>query len=112
MAFEKNILKSLIFTGLLLLTGTQVSAQVVYSCDFENAAENGRWTLNKIANSASLTSWKNIWHIGAPGACASGAGLYIYDQTESDTANLASPSNTTDFIHIDRCVAQHLHDNT
>ena len=98
MAFEKNILKSLIFTGLLLLAGTHVSAQVVYSCDFENAAENGRWTLNKIANSASLTSWKNIWHIGAPGACASGAGLYIYDQTESDTANLASPSNTTDFI--------------
>ena len=91
-------IKTLILTGILPLTGIHMSAQVVYSCDFENAAENGRWTLNKIAGSATLTSWKNIWRLGSEGGCASPTGLYIYDHTEGDTVNLATSSNTTDFI--------------
>ena len=89
-------IKTLILTGILLLTGIHMSAQVVYSCDFENAAENGRWTLNKIANSANLNSWKNIWRIGTPGSYASSTGIYIC--THTDTANVSALSNTTDFI--------------
>lgn len=82
---------------MLLTYAAPAAAQVIYSCDFENATENANWTLNKIATNANLASWKNIWRMGAPGNCANGAkGLYIC--THNDTANVGASSNTTDFI--------------
>ena len=81
----------------MLLAGTNVSAQVLYSCDFENPTENANWTLNAISSQKNLSDWKNIWRIGAPGNCAQGdAGLYIC--THTDTSNIAITSMTTDFI--------------
>lgn len=79
-----------------LLTGTNVSAQVVYSCDFENATENANWVLNKTANSRPVTGYANRWNIGLPGNCAGGfAGLYISSRADT-TANIAAVVSTTE----------------
>ena len=73
----------------MLLTGTHLSAQVLYSCDFENATENGFWNLNKTSTSRPLSGYNNLWHIGPAGNCANGtAGLYIASK-EDTTKNVA-----------------------
>jgi len=75
----------------MLLAGTNVSAQVLYSCDFENPTENAAWTINKTSNARPLSGFKNIWYIGAAGNCANGTnGLYIAAKTDTAT-NAAVP---------------------
>ena len=83
----------------MLLAGTNVSAQVLYSCDFENPAENANWTLNKTSNARPLSGYNNIWFIGPEGNCAGGtAGLYIAPQADS-TQNVAVPvTGPVDFV--------------
>ena len=74
MLLKRNIW-AVLLAGMLLV-GTNVSAQVLYSCDFENAAENSNWVLNKTANSYPITNYTNLWYIGPEGNCAAGtAGL-------------------------------------
>ncbi len=82
----------------VLLCGTKVSAQVLYSCDFEDAAENALWVINKTSNARPLANYKNIWHIGTAGNCADGLlGLHICPQGDT-TLNSSISSTTTDFI--------------
>ena len=83
----------------MLLAGTNVSAQVLYSCDFESAAENSNWVLNKTANSYPITNYTNLWYIGPEGNCAAGtAGLYIANKADT-TKNAAAPvTGPLDFI--------------
>ena len=77
---------------------TTVEAQVLYSCDFENATENSNWTLNKTSNSRPLANYKNIWHLGTAGNCADGTlGLHICPQTDT-TVNAAIVSASTDYV--------------
>ena len=88
MLFKRNIWAAML-AG-MLLAGTNVSAQVIYSCDFENATENANWTLNRTANSMPIAKYKNSWYIGLPGNCAGGAnGLYIASRADT-TANIAA----------------------
>ena len=117
MTIGRKIVGAILLLMGLNLAVTNVSAQVVYSCDFEDATENAKWTLNKISNQASLSDWKNIWRIGQPGNCASGnAGLYICPNDGSgDTMNVAVPITSTtlnDFIVAYRDSIQGLTPNT
>ena len=101
MTIGKKISSAILLLIGLNLAGTHVSAQIIYSCDFEDATENKQWTVNKIGNSANLSSWKNIWGIGEPGNCASDSGLYIHpNQIPVDLSNTAIPiaSTQNDFI--------------
>lgn len=94
MLFKRNIWAAML--AVMLLAGTNVSAQVIYSCDFENAAENANWTLNRTANSRPIANYKNNWYIGLPGNCAGGAnGLYIASRSDT-TANKAAVVATTE----------------
>ena len=77
------------FFALFLLAGTNVSAQVVYSCDFEDASENANWTINKVSTSRPISGFSNIWTIGTGANCGGGsAGLYICPKTDT-TVNRA-----------------------
>ncbi|MBQ7671734.1 MAG: fibronectin type III domain-containing protein [Paludibacteraceae bacterium] len=89
MLFKRNIWAAML-AG-MLLAGTNVSAQVLYSCDFENPTENAAWTINKTSNARPLSGFNNIWYIGAAGNCATGTnGLYIAAKTDTAT-NAAVP---------------------
>lgn len=46
-----------------------------YSCDFEDAAENANWVLNKPKNEAY--SWVNLWTIGSATASLGRQSMYI-----------------------------------
>ena len=70
-----------IFTLLAWAIGAQ--AQMVYSCDFENATDRAAWILNsKPVNRPNLTL-ENNWYFGAPGqfGTAGQYGLYICSDT-------------------------------
>lgn len=101
MTIGRKIVGAILLLMGLNLAVTNVSAQVVYTCDFEDATENAKWTLNKIGNSANLRNWKNIWRIGQPGNCVSEAGLYIRPNGGvGDTLNMAVSisSSLNDYI--------------
>ena len=60
----------------LLATGTMVAQKPhAYYCDFEDAAENANWTLNKPKNEAY--QWVNLWEIGSAVYSLGGHSMYI-----------------------------------
>ena len=71
-----------ILTVLIALV-CSLTAQAVrqYSCDFENAADRARWTLNPTANQSTYDKLSNKWYIGEPGNNdpTGSYGLYISD---------------------------------
>ena len=71
---------------------------MLYSCDFESAAENANWVINKTSAARPITGYKNIWNIGTAGCSAAGSlGLYICPQTDT-TKYEAIASTTTDYV--------------
>ena len=57
------MMKKILYIGLMMLTSVMLSAQThAYYCDFEDAAENAKWTLNKPKNEGY--TWVNQWMIG------------------------------------------------
>ena len=97
MLFKRNIWAAVL--AVMLLAGTNVSAQVLYSCDFENPTENAAWTINKTSNSRPLTGFNNIWYIGPAGNCAVGsAGLYIAAKTDTATNAAVPVTGPIDYI--------------
>lgn len=71
---------------------TSLSASVIYSCNFENASDNDRWTLNPAANQVIESQLVNKWYIGLPGNHSHDGqnGLFISD----DGGNTAHYSNS------------------
>lgn len=64
-----------------LIFAAPIQAVTNYSCDFENAADRARWTLNPAANQSIYDALTNKWYIGAPGnnEKSGSYGLYISD---------------------------------
>ena len=89
-----------LFTLLLgLVAFASVEAQVRYSCDFENAAENSNWVLNKTSNSRPLSGFNNLWYLGAAGNCADGStGLYIAAKSDTTKNAAVSVTGPVDYI--------------
>lgn len=79
-----------------------------YTCDFENAAENAQWSLNKVAAGYNLSQCANKWYIGPAGgfgvgtAASSSAGLYISSGTDIDTLISSYSSSQSVFIAASR----------
>ena len=84
-------MKKILYIGMMLLTSVMLSAQShSYYCDFEDAAENANWTLNKPKNEGY--TWVNQWTIGNKIASLGEQSMYIspdggehvgYKKTES-----------------------------
>lgn len=70
-------------------------SQVIYTCDFEDAAERQAWQLNTGKNAALVASAENKWYIGAAGNHneAGSHGLFISDDGVQGTYK-----NTKSFI--------------
>ena len=62
----KRTITYYITLSLLLVFSISARAQMYYHCDFENAAERSRWTLNYQAKTPPVTLM-NEWHMGKPG---------------------------------------------
>ena len=69
-----------------------LQARTGYSCDFENAADRARWTINPTANPNIYSNLTNKWYIGAPGNNGKGGqyGLYISDNNGASAHYAAS----------------------
>ena len=91
-------MRKLLTLLLSLCAFATMEAQVLYSCDFESAAENANWVINKTSAARPITGYKNIWNIGTAGCSAAGSlGLYICPQTDT-TKYEAIASTTTDYV--------------
>ncbi len=68
---------------ILITFSITLSVQAVngYSCDFENAEDRARWTINPTANQSTYDKLTNKWYIGLPGNndMSGSYGLYISD---------------------------------
>ena len=62
----KRTITYYITLSLLLVFSISARAQMYYHCDFEDAAERSRWTLNYQAKTPPVTLM-NEWHMGKPG---------------------------------------------
>ena len=75
-----------------------MEAQVLYSCDFEDATENANWVLNATSTARPIANYKNLWYIGTPGNCATGtSGLFVCSKDDT-TKNVVATSTTTDYV--------------
>ncbi len=74
----------LFFCIALISVSISMQAQV-YSCDFESAAENSRWSLNHVNRATQL---ENKWYIGSVGqfGTTGKGGLYISSDADSARA--------------------------
>lgn len=70
-------MKRIFYTYLALLVAMTMAAQLPHSyvCDFEDAAENALWTLNKPKN--ENYTWVNQWYIGGAVASLGEQSMYI-----------------------------------
>ena len=62
-------MKRLFSITLLAVLALSMPVQAVrrYSCNFENASDRARWTLNPTSTAGIYNSLANKWYIGAPG---------------------------------------------
>ena len=75
----------------ILLPATAAYAQGAYSCDFEDEAENGNWTLNSGANSGALI---NRWFIGTGTNNGGKKSLYISSDPAGATTDYMAKGQT------------------
>ena len=70
-------MKRLFYIWMMVMVAGRLAAQLphTYYCDFESAAENANWILNKSGN-ASLT-WDNKWAIGSAVASLGEQSMYV-----------------------------------
>lgn len=81
----------------LLMVALPSRAQIVYECDFENAAERAQWVRVNQSAGTSPVPCPNKWYIGEPGNFSStGAnGLYISADADSATASYVSAATAS-----------------
>lgn len=100
----RNNLKYLLIISLAALALSPLTAQVIYECDFEDAAERAQWVLNECANETKKEGLINFWNIGKPGHFApTGAnGLFIGTSEEATTAEYTATTTieTTAYRHL------------
>lgn len=93
------MIKKLVYIVLLCWAVLPLSAQVIYECDFEDAAERSQWVLNPTANDQQKKNLTNFWNLGAPGHFAPQGewGLFI-GTSENATESGYSASKTIENV--------------
>lgn len=78
-----------IFSFVLCLLCTDMSAQILWSCDFEDATERSQWHLNYVdPNYPDRSSrCENLWYMGSAGnyGPTGSNGLYVAQQAKKDS---------------------------